>query len=212
MSWLIGVDVGGTFTDFFALMTESDRGSPAQGAVDAGQSGRGDRSPACASLRRVTASMLAEITRHRARHDGRHQRADPAPGRQGRAHRHRGLPRPARDRAADPPARVRPAGGLSAAAGAARAALRGARADHARTAACIAPLDARHAARALVEAVGDAKPDACAVCLLFSFLNPRTSAMLGEALATALPGHLPLALVARCSRSSANTSGSPPRC
>jgi N-methylhydantoinase A len=40
---------------------------------------------------------------------------------------------------------------------------------------------------ALVKAIGEAKPDACAVCLLFSFLNPAHEAMLRDALAAAYP-------------------------
>ena len=40
---------------------------------------------------------------------------------------------------------------------------------------------------ALVKAIGDAKPDACAVCLLFSFLNPIHEAMIRDALASAYP-------------------------
>jgi len=40
---------------------------------------------------------------------------------------------------------------------------------------------------ALVKAIGDAKPDACAVCLLFSFLNPAHEAMLRDALSAAYP-------------------------
>jgi N-methylhydantoinase A len=40
---------------------------------------------------------------------------------------------------------------------------------------------------ALVKAIGDAKPDACAVCLLFSFLNPVHEAMIRDALRAAYP-------------------------
>jgi N-methylhydantoinase A len=40
---------------------------------------------------------------------------------------------------------------------------------------------------ALVKAIGDAKPDACAVCLLFSFLNPAHETMIRDALRTAYP-------------------------
>jgi N-methylhydantoinase A len=39
----------------------------------------------------------------------------------------------------------------------------------------------------LVEAIGAAKPDACAVCLLFSFLNPSHETMVRDALAAAYP-------------------------
>lgn len=40
---------------------------------------------------------------------------------------------------------------------------------------------------ALVEAIGEAKPDACAVCLLFSFLNPTHEGMIRDALSAAFP-------------------------
>ncbi len=40
---------------------------------------------------------------------------------------------------------------------------------------------------ALVAAIGEAKPDACAVCLLFSFLNPAHEAMIRDALGAAYP-------------------------
>jgi N-methylhydantoinase A len=40
---------------------------------------------------------------------------------------------------------------------------------------------------ALVREIGDAKPDACAVCLLFSFLNPAHEAMIRDALSAAYP-------------------------
>ena len=49
---------------------------------------------------------------------------------------------------------------------------------------------------ALVQAIGEAKPDACAVCLLFSFLNPAHEAMIGDALEGRLSGHVPVDLVA----------------
>ena len=48
----------------------------------------------------------------------------------------------------------------------------------------------------LVKAIGEAKPDACAVCLLFSFLNPAHEAMIGDALKRRLSGHVPVDLVA----------------
>src|SRR3954468_6627251 len=44
-----------------------------------------------------------------------------------------------------------------------------------------------NALSALVKQIGDAKPDACAVCLLFSFLNPAHEAMIRDALAAAYP-------------------------
>ena len=104
MSWVIGVDVGGTFTDFFAFDDTTDRivlhkvastpGNPAQ-AVISGLRELGPRHGI--DLDAIVAAF--------ARHDGCDQRADPAPRRQGRAGRDRGLSRPDRDRAANPPAR-----------------------------------------------------------------------------------------------------------
>src|SRR3954471_23665097 len=44
-----------------------------------------------------------------------------------------------------------------------------------------------NALSALVKQIGDAKPDACAVCLLFSFLNPAHEAMIRNALAATYP-------------------------
>ena len=185
MAWMIGVDVGGTFTDFFAFDDTTDRivlhkvpstpANPAQ-AVIAGPA------RACRAPRHRPRRDHAAL----ARHDRRHQRADPAARRQGRARRHRGLPRPDRDRAADPPACVQPAGRLSGAAGAARAALRGARAHHGgrqRDPRARRPTRCRR----WCKAIGDAKPDACAVCLLFSFLNPAHEAMIRDALRAAYP-------------------------
>jgi N-methylhydantoinase A len=40
---------------------------------------------------------------------------------------------------------------------------------------------------ALVNAIGEAKPDACAVCLLFSFLDPTHEGMIRDALSAAFP-------------------------
>jgi N-methylhydantoinase A len=41
---------------------------------------------------------------------------------------------------------------------------------------------------ALIREIGDAKPNACAVCLLFSFLKPGHEAMIRDALSAAYPG------------------------
>jgi N-methylhydantoinase A len=40
---------------------------------------------------------------------------------------------------------------------------------------------------ALVKAIGEARPDACAVCLLFSFLNPTHEGMIRDTLSAAFP-------------------------
>jgi N-methylhydantoinase A len=45
----------------------------------------------------------------------------------------------------------------------------------------------RDALPKLVQAIGKARPDACAVCLLFSFLNPSHESMIRDALAAAYP-------------------------
>ncbi|MBM3569062.1 MAG: hydantoinase/oxoprolinase family protein, partial [Alphaproteobacteria bacterium] len=50
----------------------------------------------------------------------------------------------------------------------------------------VKPLTAE-ALRALTQAMVAAKPDACAVCLLFSFVNPEHERMIRDALARALP-------------------------
>ena len=128
MAWMIGVDVGGTFTDFFAFDDTDDRivlhkvpstpANPAQAVI----AGLRELHPARRRSRRDHPAL--------ARHDGCDQRADPAARRQGRAGGHGRLSRPDRDRAADPPEGVRSASGLSGAAGAARAALRGGGAHH----------------------------------------------------------------------------------
>src|SRR6478672_2588788 len=108
MSWMVGVDVGGTFTDFFAFNDATDRiilhkvpstpADPAQAVV--------------AGMRELGARHgvdLSEVVRH----DGCDQRADPAARRQGRAGGDRGLSRLDRDRTPDPPACVLAAGRLS---------------------------------------------------------------------------------------------------
>ena len=84
--------------------------------------------------------------------------------------------------------------GLSGAAGAARAALRGGGAHHGGRQRG-ARARRRQRCRALVKQIGDAKPDACAVCLLFSFLNPAHEAMIRDALARRVSRHVPLDLV-----------------
>ena len=138
---------------------------------------------------------LAAITRLVAWHDGRHQCADPAARRQGRAGRHRGLPRPDRDRPADPAACVRPAGGLSRRRWCRANCASRRRSASPRTAARCARSTPRSLDRAGGSDRRGAKPDACAVCLLFSFLNPAHEAMIRDALARRLPGHVPLDLV-----------------
>jgi N-methylhydantoinase A len=169
MAWMIGVDVGGTFTDFFAFDDTTDRivlhkvpSTPVNPALAV--------IPACASFRPATASTLRR-SRALARHHRRHQCADPAARRQGRAGRHRGfrdlieIGRQIRPHVfslqQDYPAPLVPRElRFEAPSASPPTAARSAR-------------SARHAA-ALVQAIGEAKPDACAVCLCSRSSIPRT--------------------------------------
>ena len=94
--------------------------SSAQAAVHAGRARprhcRGSVEPAQRARARPGRRRAAG-----ARHHRRHQRVDPAPGRQGRGANQRRLSRPAGDRAADPPQGLRHAPRLPEAAGAAQA-------------------------------------------------------------------------------------------
>ena len=125
MSWTIGVDVGGTFTDFYGL-------DEAGGAVWLHKRASTPVDPGRAIVEGIE-TFLASTARRgcaapRPWHHGRHQRADPAPGRPGRAPHDARLSRPARDRPPDPAAHVRPLCRLPAALGAARAPFRAQRA------------------------------------------------------------------------------------
>ena len=62
----------------------------------------------------------------------------------------------------------------------------------------------------LVEAIGEAKPDACAVCLLFSFLNPAHEAMIRDALSTTYPD-MYLSVSSEVQPEFRDTNGSRPR-
>ena len=122
MSATLGVDVGGTFTDFFLVDEETRRDAHAQGRLHARRSlARDPAGAACARARRRPGLP-------RPRHHGRHQRADPAARRQGRARHHGRLQGPAGDRPPDAAQDLRSEGRPSRAAGAARAPLRGRRA------------------------------------------------------------------------------------
>ena len=84
--YLVGVDIGGTFTDCVVLDRDGQHHRD-QGRLDAGQLRRGHARrdagrgrTARAALRRL---LRADLGPH-PRHDRRHQRADPAQGREGR--------------------------------------------------------------------------------------------------------------------------------
>ena len=121
----IGVDIGGTFTDFALFDARGQPDVRAQAADHAARSLRGGhrrrRGPAGPRARRHRRGR-----RRRAWHDARHQRGDRA---QRRRHRHAGdggLQRHSRYGLRAPLRPVRPARQVSAAAGAAPAAHRGA--------------------------------------------------------------------------------------
>ena len=119
MAYKIGIDVGGTFTDFLLTQDDGDE-LHLQDAVDAqgplhrhhpGHRGDGGRpGPRHRGL-------PARGGDHRPRHDRHHQRHPHLPGGEDRPAHHRGLPRRARDAARHPrgavqqPLRERAAGG-----------------------------------------------------------------------------------------------------
>ena len=91
--FIVGIDVGGTFTDLTAVDEATGPRRRHQGAVAAApRGGRRARGTGCARHRRARRAAA------RARHHRRHQRRAGAPGRaRGRAHDGR-VPRPDRDR------------------------------------------------------------------------------------------------------------------
>ena len=184
MSWMIGVDVGGTFTDFFAFDDTNDRtvlhkvpstpADPAE-AVVAGLRELGARHGIdLAALTRLSHGTTVATNALIQRRGGRVAlvvtegfRDLIEIGRQIRPH--------VFSLQQDYPAPLVPrelrfeAGERITADGKA-----------------IRALDAA-ALPTLIKAIGEAKPDACAVCLLFSFLNPAHEAMIRDALRAAYP-------------------------
>jgi N-methylhydantoinase A len=184
MSWMIGVDVGGTFTDFFAFDDTNDRivlhkvpstpTDPAE-AVVAGLRELGARHGIdLGGLTRLSHGTTVATNALIQRRGGRVAlvvtegfRDLIEIGRQIRPH--------VFSLQQDYPAPLVPrelrfeAGERITADGKALRALDAA------------------ALPALITAIGEAKPDACAVCLLFSFLNPKHEAMIRDALRAAYP-------------------------
>ena len=168
MSWTIGVDVGGTFTDFYGL-------DEASGAVWLHKRPSTPDDPGRAIVEGIEAFLGergGDGAAPRAWHHGRHQRADPAQGRPGRAGHDARLSRPARDRPPDPPAHVRPLRRLPAAARAARAPLRGERADPGRRLGASAARSRRSSSAVVAAVAAQSGAEACAICFLFGYLNP----------------------------------------
>ena len=184
MSWMIGVDVGGTFTDFFAFDDRTDRillhkvpstpANPAQ-AVISGLSELGTRHGIdLAAITRLSHGTTVATNALIQRRGGRVAlvvtegfRDLIEIGRQIRPHvfsLQQDYPAPLvpRELRFEAPERITADG----------KALR-----------ALTP----ESLPALIKQIGDAKPDACAVCLLFSFLNPAHEAMIRDALATAFP-------------------------
>ena len=132
---MVGVDVGGTFTDFYVL-------DETGGAVLTGKRPSTPDNPARAIIDGLQALAsrhgidLGALRRLAPRHDGGHQRAHPAPRGQHRDGHHARVPRPARDRPPDAPAHVLAHRGPSAAARRATPAVRDRRADGRRRRGC----------------------------------------------------------------------------
>lgn len=184
MSWMIGVDVGGTFTDFFAFDDLSDRivlhkvpstpANPAQ-AVIAGLRELGARHGIdLAAITRLSHGTTVATNALIQRRGGKVALVVTAGfrdlieiGRQIRPHvfsLQEDYPAPLVPREL----RFEAAERITADGKAFRA---------------LTP----DKLQALIKAIGDAKPDACAVCLLFSFLNPAHERMIRDALSAAYP-------------------------
>jgi N-methylhydantoinase A len=184
MAWLIGVDVGGTFTDFFAFDDADDRivlhkvpstpGNPAE-AVIAGLRELGGHGIDLAAITRLSHGTTVATNALIQRRGGKVALVVTEGFRDlieiGRQIRPKvfslqeDYPAPLvpRELRFEAPERITADGN----------ALRA--------------LDPQ-SLPALVKQIGDAKPDACAVCLLFSFLNPAHEAMIRDALSAAYPG------------------------
>ena len=185
MSYRLGVDIGGTFTDLALYDVERDRIEFA----------KTPSTPADQTLA-VAEGVRLLVERHGLDPadigffiHGHHRRDQHPAGAEGGAHRadnHRWLPRRAADRTAGSSDAVRLAGAEGGAADTPPAQLRGggARAPHREV---LAPLETE-AARGVIERVRREEVDAVAVCLLHSYANPAHERTIGELLAAELPG------------------------
>ena len=184
MAWMIGVDVGGTFTDFFAFDDTTDHivlhkvpstpGNPADAVIaglrDLGSRHRIDLSAITRLSHGTTVATNALIQRRGGKvalvvTEGFRDLIEI--GRQIRPHvfsLQQDFPPPLVPREL----RFEAAERITADGKPLRA---------------LAP----DSLPALIAAIGAAKPDACAVCLLFSFLNPAHEAMIRDALGAAFP-------------------------
>lgn len=185
MAWMIGVDVGGTFTDFFAFDDETDRvvlhkvsstpSNPARAILD----GLGELS----RLHGVDISAMSRLSHGTTiatnaliqRRGGRVALVVTEGFRDlveiGRQIRPRVF-----DLQADYPAPLVPRE------------LRLEAPERVTADGSVLRALAPEAVARLVDEIAAAKPDACAVCLLFSFINPRHERELRDALASAFPG------------------------
>jgi N-methylhydantoinase A len=184
MGWMIGVDVGGTFTDFFAFDDTSDRivlhkvastpANPAQAVISGLREVSARHGIDLAAITRLSHGTTVATNALIQRRGGKVAlvvtegfRDLIEIGRQIRPHvfsLQDDYPAPLvpRELRFEAPERITADG----------SAIRALSPD---------------TLPALVKAIGDAKPDACAVCLLFSFLNPAHEAMIRDALRHAYP-------------------------
>src|SRR5947199_1711780 len=184
MAWMIGVDVGGTFTDFFAFDDADDRivlhkvastpANPAQ-AVIAGLRELGiSRGIDLSAITRLSHGTTVATNALIQRRGGKVALVVTEGFRDlieiGRQIRPKVF-----DLQADYPAPLVPRE------------LRFEAAERITADGSTGRALDRHALDALVKQIGAAKPDACAVCLLFSFLNPAHEGMIRDALSSAYP-------------------------
>ena len=184
MSWMIGVDVGGTFTDFFAFDDATDRiilhkvpstpGNPAKAVISGLRELHSRHDIDLAEITRLSHGTTVATNALIQRRGGKVAlvvtegfRDLIEIGRQIRPHvfsLQDDYPTPLvpRERRFEAKERITADGSA------------------------VRPL-APESLRPLVREIGDAKPDACAVCLLFSFLNPAHEAMIRDALLAAYP-------------------------
>ena len=184
MSWMIGVDVGGTFTDFFAFDDSTDRivlhkvastpSNPALAVISGLRELAGRHDIDLAAITRLSHGTTVATNALIQRRGGKVAlvvtqgfRDLIEIGRQIRPHvfsLQEDYPAPLvpRELRFEAPERITADGSAVKA---------------------LLP----ETLPALVAAIGAAKPDACAVCLLFSFLNPTHEAMIRDALRAAYP-------------------------